>query len=90
MALTKFGSCLATPTIFLNQRCDLLRATLDEVIGEERFVDELHTELKAKRYKASPVRRAYTESQRETATTGNTDGGFILHLIQRSFRIGCI
>jgi RNA-directed DNA polymerase len=32
---------------------------IDEVIGEERFVDELHTELKAKRYKASPARREY-------------------------------
>jgi retron-type reverse transcriptase len=34
-------------------------ARIDEVVGEERFVDELHTELKAKRYKASPVRREY-------------------------------
>jgi hypothetical protein len=32
---------------------------LDEVIGEERFVDELHGELTAARYKASPVRRVY-------------------------------
>jgi RNA-directed DNA polymerase len=32
---------------------------IDEVIGEERYVDELHTELKTKRYKASPVRRQY-------------------------------
>ena len=30
---------------------------IDEVIGEERFVEELHGELKAKRYKASAVRR---------------------------------
>jgi hypothetical protein len=27
MALTKFTSCLAAPTIFLNQGCNLLRAT---------------------------------------------------------------
>ena len=32
---------------------------IDEVIGEERFVDELHGELTAGRYKASPVRRVY-------------------------------
>jgi len=32
---------------------------IDEVIGEERYVDELHTELKTKRYKTSPVRRQY-------------------------------
>src|SRR5260370_42687286 len=30
---------------------------IDEVIGEERFVEELHNELKARQYKASPVRR---------------------------------
>ena len=34
-------------------------ARIDELIGEERFVDELHGELKAKRYKASAVRRVY-------------------------------
>src|SRR5271157_1631853 len=34
-------------------------ARIDEIIGEERFVDELHSELKAKRYKASAVRRVY-------------------------------
>ena len=34
-------------------------ARIDEVIGEERFVDELHGELTAGRYKASPVRRVY-------------------------------
>src|SRR6266436_1132603 len=32
---------------------------IDEVIGEERFVEELHNELKARQYKASPVRREY-------------------------------
>ena len=32
---------------------------IDEGIGEERFVDELHMELKTRRYKASPVRRVY-------------------------------
>ena len=32
---------------------------IDEVIGEERFVEELHNELKAGQYKASPVRREY-------------------------------
>lgn len=32
---------------------------IDEVIGEERFVDELHGELTAGQYKASPVRRVY-------------------------------
>jgi RNA-directed DNA polymerase len=32
---------------------------IDEVIGEERFVDELHGELTTGRYKASPVRRVY-------------------------------
>src|SRR6201984_173205 len=32
---------------------------IDEVIGEERFVEELHLELKARQYKASPVRREY-------------------------------
>jgi RNA-directed DNA polymerase len=34
-------------------------ARIDEVIGEERFVDELHGELTTGRYKASPVRRVY-------------------------------
>ena len=34
-------------------------ARIDDVIGEERFVDELHGELTAGRYKASPVRRVY-------------------------------
>jgi len=34
-------------------------ARIEEVIGEERFVDELHGELTAGRYKASPVRRVY-------------------------------
>jgi RNA-directed DNA polymerase len=34
-------------------------ARIDEVIGEERFVDELHGELSTGRYKASPVRRVY-------------------------------
>ena len=34
-------------------------ARIDEVIGEERFVDELHGELTAGRYKASPARRVY-------------------------------
>ncbi len=32
---------------------------IDEGIGEERYVDELHMELKTRRYKASPVRRVY-------------------------------
>jgi RNA-directed DNA polymerase len=32
---------------------------IDEVIGEERFVEELHNELKTGQYKASPVRREY-------------------------------
>ena len=32
---------------------------IDELIGEERYVEELHTELKTKQYKASPVRREY-------------------------------
>jgi RNA-directed DNA polymerase len=34
-------------------------ARIDEVIGEERFVEELRRELEARRYKASPVRRVY-------------------------------
>jgi RNA-directed DNA polymerase len=34
-------------------------ARIDEVIGEERFVEELRAELSARRYKASPVRRVY-------------------------------
>jgi len=46
---------------------------IDEVIGEERFVEELHNELKARQYKASPVRREYIpKANGETATTGNT------------------
>jgi hypothetical protein len=32
---------------------------IDEGIGEECYVDELHMELKTRRYKASPVRRVY-------------------------------
>jgi RNA-directed DNA polymerase len=32
---------------------------IDKVIGEERFVEELHNELKTKGYKALPVRRVY-------------------------------
>lgn len=34
-------------------------ARIDEVIGEERFVEELQAELSTGRYKASPVRRVY-------------------------------
>jgi RNA-directed DNA polymerase len=34
-------------------------ARIDEVIGEERFVEDLRGELSPGRYKASPVRRVY-------------------------------
>ena len=34
-------------------------ARIDDVIGEERFVEELRGELSTGRYKASPVRRVY-------------------------------
>src|SRR5207245_5364301 len=43
--------------VFCLKKKTLVR--IDEGIGEERYVDELHMELKTRRYKASPVRRVY-------------------------------
>jgi hypothetical protein len=62
-------------------------------VHKDQTIAKLEQQLRAGQYQAQAVKRVWIPkpgSKEKRPLVRSTDGGFILHLIQGSFEIGCI